>query len=74
MIHQRARTLPRALRWASAINAMMPPSPLLSARMMNTTYLSDTTMTSDQNISDNTPSTLFELGGMPCSPNVVCTA
>jgi hypothetical protein len=38
--------------------AMIPPSPLLSARMMNTTYFSDTTMVSAQNTSDRMPSTL----------------
>ena len=37
---------------------MMPPSPLLSARMMNTTYLSDTTMISAQKTNDKIPMTL----------------
>ena len=34
---------------------MMPPSPRLSARMMNSTYLADTTSISAQNTSDSTP-------------------
>jgi hypothetical protein len=48
--------LPAAPRNTSAIKAMMPPSPLLSARMMKITYLMDTTKMSDQNTSDSTPS------------------
>ena len=52
---QRSRGRSRTLRWASAISAMMPPSPLLSARMMNTTYFSDTTRICAQKISDSTP-------------------
>ena len=34
---------------------MMPPSPLLSARMMRITYLSDTTIISAQKIADTPP-------------------
>ena len=34
----------------------MPPSPLLSARMMKVRYLTVTTIVSDQKISDRTPS------------------
>ena len=34
---------------------MMPPSPWLSARMISSTYLTVTTMISDQKISDTTP-------------------
>jgi Holliday junction DNA helicase RuvB len=37
---------------------MMPPSPLLSARMMKITYFSVTTRISAQNTSESTPSTL----------------
>ncbi|MNN00958.1 hypothetical protein D3C81_1135620 [compost metagenome] len=48
----------RRVRWASAISAMMPPSPSLSARMMMVTYLSVTTMFKAQNASDSTPSTV----------------
>ena len=42
-------------RKASAVNASVPPSPLLSARSRISTYLSVTTMISDQKISDSTP-------------------
>ena len=38
-----------------AVSAKMPPSPWLSARMMMNTYLSVTTKTSDQVISDRIP-------------------
>ncbi len=46
------------LRWASAISAMMPPSPSLSARMMMVTYFTVTTSISDQKTSDSMPSTV----------------
>lgn len=46
------------VRWVSAISAMMPPSPSLSARMMMVTYLSVTVIISAQNASDSTPSTV----------------
>jgi hypothetical protein len=59
----------RALRWASASNAMMPPSPRLSARMMKSTYLIDTTMISDQNTRLSAPSTFAGVADTPCSPN-----
>ncbi len=36
---------------------MIPPSPLLSARMMKTMYLIETMITSDQNTSDRMPRT-----------------
>jgi len=52
---------------ASASSAMMPPSPLLLARMMRITYLSDTTIISAQKIADNPPSTFDVLSGMPWS-------
>ena len=42
-IRTRARAGSCTPRNTSAISAMMPPSPLLSARMMKTTYLIDTT-------------------------------
>lgn len=48
----------RMVRWVSAISAMMPPSPSLSARMMMVTYLSVTVTISAQNASDSTPSTV----------------
>ena len=34
---------------------MIPPSPWLSARMMNATYLSVTMIINDQNTSETTP-------------------
>ena len=42
-------------RCASAASAITPPSPLLSARMMKPTYLTVTTTTSAQKISDRAP-------------------
>ena len=42
-------------RATSATSARMPPSPSLSARITNSTYLIDTVMISDQTISDSTP-------------------
>ena len=44
----------------------MPPSPWLSARMTKTRYLTETTMTSDQKISDSTPSTFSRSTATPC--------
>src|SRR5688500_3035418 len=52
---------------ARAINAMMPPSPRLSARMMSTTYFSDTTIISAQNIVESPPRMFAGLSGMPWS-------
>jgi hypothetical protein len=46
------------VRRTSAINAMMPPSPRLSARIMNVTYLMVTIRNSDHTIKESTPSTL----------------
>ena len=48
---------PTNARLASAVSAITPPSPWLSARSTNSTYLSDTTQINDQKISDSTPST-----------------
>ena len=45
----------RATRLASAMSDRVPPSPLLSARIMKVTYFSVTVTISDQKISDNTP-------------------
>ncbi len=42
-------------RWQSAARAMMPPSPRLWARMMKPAYLIETTIISDQKISETTP-------------------
>ena len=48
-----------------AVSARMPPSPSLSARNTKRRYLTDTTITSAQKISDRTPSTLV---GSTASP------
>src|ERR1700675_115842 len=53
----------------SDINARMPPSPRLSARMTMRQYLIDTVMIRVQNTSDSTPSALC---GVKCPP-VACT-
>ena len=42
-------------RWTSAMRAMMPPSPSLSARMMNVTYLTETMSVIAQKTSEMTP-------------------
>ena len=41
--------------WISAISAMIPPSPSLSARMMNVTYLIETMIVIAQKTSEITP-------------------
>ena len=46
---------PEYSRRASAVRAMTPPSPSLSARMRTLTYLIDTISVTDQNISEITP-------------------
>ncbi len=46
----------------SASSAKMPPSPLLSAFMMNVRYLTVTTIVSDQKISDRMPSRSASVG------------
>ena len=51
---RRAAAAGRA-RWISAISAMIPPSPSLSARMMNVTYLIETMIVIDQKTSEITP-------------------
>ena len=45
----------RATRVARAMRERVPPSPLLSARMMKVTYLRVTTTVSDQKISERMP-------------------
>jgi hypothetical protein len=47
--------VPSTARLTSASRARLPPSPLLSARMMIITYLTDTSTVTDQKISDSTP-------------------
>ncbi len=44
-------------RWVRAIRAMVPPSPLLSARIRKTTYLMVTIRISAHSTSETTPST-----------------
>ncbi len=44
---------------------MMPPSPLLSARITNTMYLTTTAMVSAQKTSDRTPRTFSNSGVTP---------
>ena len=44
-------------RWASAFSERMPPSPLLSACIRNTTYFAVTTISKAQMISETTPIT-----------------
>src|SRR2546427_4457453 len=51
-----------------AIKASTPPSPLLSARMITMWYLIVTTITSDQNTIDRTPSTFPGVTLMPWGP------
>lgn len=54
---------------------MTPPSPRLFARMMRSTYLSVTTIMSDQKIADSPPSIVAVLSGIPCAGlNVSFTA
>ena len=55
MTAERCRAVAR--RSASAISAMMPPSPSLSARITYSTYLTVTTRIRLQKKSDSTPRT-----------------
>ncbi len=61
---------------ASAASAITPPSPSLSARSTNTTYLTDTISVIDQKISETAPYTSRGVGRTaPLSmENTVCTA
>jgi len=52
---------------ASARSAMIPPSPLLEARMMRMTYLSETTIISDQKIAERPPRMFSGFSAMPCT-------
>ena len=66
--------LPSAI-CASAVSERMPPSPLLSANIRNSTYLAVTTMSSAQTISDTTPMTC--VGSIPrpeSCRSAVCSA
>ncbi len=44
---------------------MMPPSPLLLARMINITYLSETTTIKPQKIAEMPPTILAGVSGIP---------
>ena len=57
-------------RWSSAIRASVPPSPLLSARMIKSTYFSVTTTISAHSISDMTPSTISRVSAPPAAAAV----
>jgi hypothetical protein len=60
---------------ASAISAMIPPSPSLSARMMRITYLSETTTINAQKMAEMPPTMFSISSGMPCAGlNVSLTA
>ncbi len=62
-------------RWASAISDRMPPSPLLSARIRNSTYLAVTTISSAQMISETTPMICATPGPPSLKwPSAVCSA
>src|SRR3569832_2415677 len=50
-----AQREPRVRRVIKASNARLPPSPRLSARIMNSVYFTDTTSISDQKISESIP-------------------
>ena len=51
------------------MSAMMPPSPLLSARVMKLTYLRLTKIMSDQKITERMPSTFSGVIGTGwCAP------
>ena len=60
-------------RWANAIRASVPPSPLLSARSRMSTYFSVTTTISAQRMSESTPSTASCVIG-PSFPTAAVTA
>ena len=51
---------------ANAIKAKIPPSPLLLARMINITYLNETTTIKAQNTIEITPNTASLEKGTPC--------
>ncbi len=61
------RALPPAACEASAVSAMMPPSPRLSARRINSTYLSVTTIISAQKIVEAAPIRCASFSGTPPS-------
>src|SRR5262245_30822333 len=56
------------MRIANASSASTPPSPLLSKRSTNETYLIDTISVTAQKMSDSTPNTLASVSGSLCAP------
>jgi len=63
-VRRRPGVVPAALA-ASAVSAMMPPSPLLSARKMSNTYLRVATSMRPQNTTDTAPMRCCASSGMP---------
>jgi hypothetical protein len=60
---------------ASAISAMIPPSPRLLARISSVTYFSDTTIISVQKIAETPPSIVLRRQAIPyCGLKVSLTA
>jgi len=56
------------VRNASAVSAMMPPSPLLSARVMNRTYFRETVIVIAQKTTERMPRTLASVTATGCGP------
>ena len=52
----------------SAVSAIIPPSPPLSARITNTRYFTEMTRMSAHTMSDSSPSTLAWVAATPCTP------
>ncbi len=71
-----ARRPARSALRTSAARAITPPSPSLSARSMNVTYLIVTMIVTDQKISDTTPYTSEGDGltALSSIENTVCIA
>ena len=70
-VFDRTGRLLAVARRASAVSAMMPPSPSLSARMITMTYFNVTTSSSDQKPSDSSPRTVSASGVRPkCGWNI----
>ena len=53
----------------SAVSARIPPSPSLSARMTTVRYLTEITISSDQNTSERTPRMFSSTTAMPWLSN-----
>jgi hypothetical protein len=64
-IGARQFSLPFTEESASASSAMIPPSPLLSARMISVTYFNVTTIISAQKIAESPPRMFSGSSGMP---------